>query len=59
MTDGSTDGQDFGFCSQTTEFNFWFGNRTIGINFGCGSQAREYEFWFGNRATVLNIRLCS
>ena len=28
MTDVQTDGQDFGFSSQATEFDFWFGGHT-------------------------------
>ena len=48
ITDGLTDGQDFGLGSQTTEFIFWFGGQTTVLNFG-----------FGNWNIVLNHRLNS
>ena len=57
MTDGLTDGRDFGFGSQTTEFNFWFVGQTTVLNFGFGNWTRILNLCWGSLTTVFNFNL--
>ena len=55
ITDGLTDGQDFGLGSQTTEFIFWFGGQTTVLNFGFGNWTRILNLGSSSLTTVLNF----
>ena len=57
MTDGLTDGQDFGFDSQTTEFRFWFGGKNTVLNFGFGNWTKELNLGLSSPNTVLDFGL--
>ena len=57
MVDRRTDRQDFGFVSQTTEFNFWFGVQIRVLNFGFGNWTRVQNLRLSSPTTVLNFGL--
>ena len=57
MTDRRTDGQDFGFVSQTKEFNFWFGGQIRVLNFGFVKWTRVQNHRLSGQTTVLNFGL--
>ena len=46
---------DFGFGSQTTEFNFWFDGQTTVLNFGFGNWTRVLNLRLNSSTTVLNF----
>ena len=57
MMDRRTDSQDFGFVSQTTEFNFWFGGQIRVLIFGFGNWTRAQNHRLSSPTTELNFGL--
>ena len=57
MVERRTDRQDFGFVSQTTEFNFWFGVQIKVLNCGIGNWTRVQNLRLSSQTTVLNFGL--
>ena len=55
MVERRTDRQDFGFGSQTTEFNFWFGVQIRVLNFGFGNWTRVQNHRLSSPTTGLNF----
>ena len=48
---------DFGFDSQTTEFNLWCRGQTTVLNFGFGNWTRVLKLRLNSPTTVLNFGL--
>ena len=55
MVDRRTDRQDFGFVSQTTEFNFWFGVQIKVLNYGIDNWTRVQNHRLSGPTTGLNV----
>ena len=57
IDEGRTEGQDFAFGSQTTEFIFWFGGQITVLNFGFGDWTTVLNLGLSSPNTVLNFGL--